>query len=655
MSTSPERLVRLLVLAVLCAAAMPGRAEAQLGALMSPGRLAKAHEKLEGASNCQQCHERGRKVTPAKCLTCHEPVAKRILEQRGVHKGVTDCVTCHVDHAGVDGELRPFDTAKFDHAATTGFALAGKHALACESCHKARSFLTTSPKCLTCHTDVHKGTLGPKCETCHPVSAAFTDAKTSFNHSVTKFPLTGAHKKAACAECHTSSTYTIARFACVDCHKTPHPPAIATTCASCHTSESWKTKTFDHSRTAFPLKGLHATVDCQSCHKQPATKVKPPSATCASCHADPHKGQFKQDCKACHSETGWKNAPFDHRANTPSRFALVDGHAGVACATCHTGLAASASLPVARKTIDFRGQKTACAACHTDVHQAELGPSCETCHTVKTFAVTSFSHPGPPDFYGGQHTTVACAKCHKATSTLAASTRASLPPRPQVAATPAIARKHAKPIATRFKATPAACAACHADSHAGQVGSTCETCHSVAGVKFKADRFTHDKSRFKLAGKHALVACAKCHKTETAAFPAGRATTTRYTGMETTCKTCHADVHLGQVSLSCETCHSNDSFKIAKYTHKRGPAGFFVGSHVRAKCESCHKPVTGMFPAGRGTTVQFAVSAACMTCHKDVHNGTLGKDCGACHRPSPLPSAHVAGVKMVRARSGVGS
>ena len=74
-----------------------GRAEAQLGALLSPGPLAKPHAELEGISNCQKCHEQGRKVTAEKCLTCHAPVADRIARRVGVHKDVkTDCVTCHV-------------------------------------------------------------------------------------------------------------------------------------------------------------------------------------------------------------------------------------------------------------------------------------------------------------------------------------------------------------------------------------------------------------------------------------------------------------------------------------------------------------------------------------------------------------------------------
>lgn len=617
-------------------------AEAQLGALVSPGPLARAHASLEGAASCQKCHERGRKVTAEKCLSCHAPIAQRIQLKRGVHSAVTECVTCHADHAGVDGELRPFDTAKFNHAAVTGFALDGKHAplaTRCESCHKTRSFLTATPSCSSCHTDVHKGSLGQKCQSCHPTNVAFTAARTSFNHDVTAFPLLGAHKRTQCSTCHVAASFKVPKFgACADCHKTPHPVAVSTACASCHTNDNWRTRRFDHSRTAFPLRGEHATVACESCHKQPATKVKPPSATCASCHADTHRGEFKQDCKACHAETGWARAPFDHQAGTPSHFALTDGHASLTCRTCHMNLGATATLPPARKVVDFRGQLTTCVSCHRDVHQSELGTTCDACHSSKTFAVATFTHPGGSDFYGGQHAPLSCASCHQHPAVLAAARRALPPPAPASRGVPAglplAATKHTQLLSTRFKGIATTCVTCHADPHRGQVGSQCESCHSVAAVKFAPDRFTHDKSQFPLAGKHRGVACAACHKTEP--LPSGPGTAVRLTGIGTTCASCHADVHLGQVSPRCETCHSVETFKTAKYEHSRALSSLFVGSHKRATCQACHKTITGVFPSGRGTAVQFKVGTQCTSCHVDVHRGALGTDCGRCHKPGLL-------------------
>ncbi len=111
-----------LLLVLLPLVSPPRRSDGQdLGNLLSPGKLSKPHAKLEGLDNCQKCHEPGRKVTAEKCLACHQPVAERIAAKKGVHRDVRgDCVSCHVEHAGVDAELRPFDPKTFDHKAETG-------------------------------------------------------------------------------------------------------------------------------------------------------------------------------------------------------------------------------------------------------------------------------------------------------------------------------------------------------------------------------------------------------------------------------------------------------------------------------------------------------------------------------------------------------
>ena len=596
------RPVRVLALATGVWLAAEGRAEAQLGSLLSPGPLAKAHASLEGLSKCEQCHEKGRKVTPEKCLACHAPIAERIRQKRGVHRTAANCVTCHVDHAGVDGELRPFDQAAFDHSGVAGFALTGKHAplaTKCAACHKARSFLTASPACSACHTDVHKGSLGPTCERCHSTSDAFATIGKAFDHSVTAYPLTGVHRTTACASCHTGKTYKVAKFStCASCHVTPHPKSFSDTCTSCHTTATWRTKTFDHARTAFPLVGKHSALDCASCHKAPAAKVKPESGTCAVCHADPHRGEFPQDCKACHTEASFAKASFNHA--TATRFPLLDKHGGLACQACHKAIARTG--PAAQRSIDFRGASTTCVSCHADPHKGALGQTCENCHSAKTFKVSTFTHARFPELFTGRHAPLACAACHKTAV---------------------------------FKGTATECAACHQDVHLGQLGTSCATCHSVAAVKFAADRFAHDRASFTLTGKHATAACGACHKTETAAFPTGRGSAVRLKGVATACQSCHADVHLGQVGSACESCHTTASFAVRTYQHRKPPRDFFVGRHMTA-CASCHKAQTRQFPAGRGTAVEFAISSRCVACHTDVHRGTLGENCRACHKPEPL-------------------
>ena len=84
--------------------AMP--AAAQLGQLISPGPLAKAHARLEGAEHCEKCHEQGRRVSPARCLACHQPVAERIAKKKGVHRNAgNDCVDDVVEAYLVSGTV----------------------------------------------------------------------------------------------------------------------------------------------------------------------------------------------------------------------------------------------------------------------------------------------------------------------------------------------------------------------------------------------------------------------------------------------------------------------------------------------------------------------------------------------------------------------
>ena len=636
-----SRVARRLAIAALLVLACAGTAHAQLGALLSPGRLAKAHASLEGVTNCLQCHSAASQVAADKCLGCHKPVADRIAKKVGVHRNVTtDCVTCHVEHAGADAELRPFDVASFDHRAETGYALDGLHApLAqqCASCHKTRSFLTASTSCASCHTDTHNGSLGASCSTCHTTSVRFTQATSGFDHARAAFPLTGAHATVACADCHANKVYKPVAFdTCAACHKNPHQPALPGACTSCHTTGAWRTTKVDHARTAFPLRGRHDTVACAACHVKPALAVTPRSDTCAACHTDPHKGVFKQDCGSCHTETSFKKGTFDH---TTTRFALVDKHSGLACAACHADAGGkaedtrqraegtrqkTAGVPAARAAsavpvpaaADFRGLKTNCDSCHTDVHRAELGTACETCHTAKSFEVTPFTHAKPRPFFDGQHASVTCQECHVETM------------RP--------VRTNVKELALRvgFPSTATQCVGCHRDIHLGQVRQTCESCHAIETRDFGVVGFSHTATTFPLTGKHSPLACEACHKVETRAYPAATGTARRLTGIGTTCVSCHQDPHAGQLKDACQTCHTVDSFHVTTYTHQhaRRRRDFFTGRHVAAQCAACHKPMPSVVKTAT-PVVGYAIPTTCTTCHTDIHRGSLGPACETCHRP----------------------
>ena len=609
---------------VLAALLLASRAGAQgLGGLVSPGKLAKPHARLEGLDKCQTCHEPGHQVTASKCLECHKPVAERIRARKGVHRDATGtCASCHVEHAGLDGDLRHFEPRGFDHSGEAGFALDGLHApLDCKACHKARSFLGLSASCASCHKDVHDGTLGATCQTCHSTSVAFRDTRKGFDHGKTRYPLTGAHARTPCESCHkTKGEYRIARFStCEDCHKNPHQPALGT-CTTCHVTASFKTlaegQRFDHAKTGYPLRGRHATVACQTCHVKPTTVVRLKYARCADCHQDPHKGLFSaEDCAACHTEAGFTPAKFDH--GTRTKFPLDGKHAAAACVACHKSATVQARVPLAQRVVDFRGANKECASCHADVHRGTLGLTCRTCHGTNSFKVSEFEHPRQPQFFQGAHAGVACEKCH-------------LPePAPETGRVKSVAA----PAVRQYKGVSFQCAACHKDPHLGQVGPNCERCHGLETKGWKADLFDHSRAKFVLAGKHETVPCARCHAKETGTFPTGSGTAVRLTGISMECRACHKDPHLGQLSPRCETCHDAASFRIEKYTHpkKKETAEFFVGKHATIACTACHFKETLGYPEGRGTAVRYSVPVSCAHCHEDVHHGALGRDCASCH------------------------
>src|SRR3979409_1061967 len=74
----------------------PGHAQ------ISPGQLSKAHQSLNGPTNCTKCHDLGRGAAQLKCLECHTEIRERITERRGMHAvwansnaGSKDCAKCH--------------------------------------------------------------------------------------------------------------------------------------------------------------------------------------------------------------------------------------------------------------------------------------------------------------------------------------------------------------------------------------------------------------------------------------------------------------------------------------------------------------------------------------------------------------------------------
>jgi hypothetical protein len=172
-----------------------------------------------------------------------------------------------------------------------------------------------------------------------------------------------------------SRTVTKFRFAsseCSDCHTDPHAgtATVGTErpgCDSCHRVTQWSE---DHDRTAFPLDTAHGELECRSCHGLPEPWVEGRvlfadlRTECASCHRDPHAGQFAPaggaaDCLSCHQGDTWSPAArFDHDRDASYR--LEGAHARVPCAGCHRSEQVDGEEVIRYKPLAQR-----CVDCHT--------------------------------------------------------------------------------------------------------------------------------------------------------------------------------------------------------------------------------------------------------------------------------------------------
>ena len=338
-----------------------------LQAQISPGPLSKAHASLSGTTQCNSCHVFGASTPTFKCLDCHKEIAEALANKHGYHSRMQmqnpngkDCARCHLEHNGESFKLIRWEPSqeKFDHR-LTGYKLEGKHAsVPCEKCHTpshmvpslralikykdpSKSFFGQTTTCTPCHSDPHKGQLGDACTKCHNVES--WKAAKEFDHSKTRYPLTGMHVKVACEKCHKPDTpggparYKDMKFdACSACHADPHHGAFKKACDACHTTSNWKTilagNDFDHSKTKYPLLGKHAQVACSACHIKDDFKKEIPFANCRDCHTpDPHKDQFdtrpkKGECAECHTLDGWKPSLFGVKEHDSSQYPLKGKH-----------------------------------------------------------------------------------------------------------------------------------------------------------------------------------------------------------------------------------------------------------------------------------------------------------------------------------------
>jgi hypothetical protein len=294
------------------------------------------------------------------------------------------------------------------------------------------------------------------------------------------------------------------------------------------------------------------------------------------------------------------------------------------CLSCHTELAGRI-----RNNQGFHGRippaERACETCHGEHHGRDAalinwGPKKQA----------GFEHASRTGFaLEGEHARVDCQKCHEPRLIIDDAVHALL-------------KKH--PERKSFLGLPTACNKCHFDEHRGQLGTTCEQCHTPKAWK-PAPGFDHSKTDFALRGAHKRVECQKCHTgtqavpTPAGTFPAPRsATFIKFEGLpHAACQDCHEDPHKGRFGERCTSCHTVESWHQVRNSQQerafhdktRFP---LKGLHLEVPCKSCHGP----FP-GRPAKFQGLAFSACPDCHVDAHLGQLEKvggkqpGCDECH------------------------
>ncbi len=296
---------------------------------------------------CASCHKNGQFTSlPTDCYSCHATDFANVASPNHVAGQFShDCTTCHSTTA--------WQPSTFDHS-KTAFPLVGAHTtVACASCHKNGQFTSLPTDCYSCHATDFANVASPNhvagqfshdCTTCHSTTAW---QPSTFDHSKTSFPLTGAHLTTDCMFCHKNGQFQGTPTDCWSCHSTdfagttnPNHQAgnFDHNCLTCHNTTAWQPATFDHNTTKFPLTGAHTSLQCQSCHT--AGNFQLVYSGCYACHSSDYNGTtnpnhasagFPTTCETCHTTTTWAGATFNH-----TWFPTSHGNANGVCATCHT-------------------------------------------------------------------------------------------------------------------------------------------------------------------------------------------------------------------------------------------------------------------------------------------------------------------------------
>ena len=408
--------------------------------------------------------------------------------------------------------------------------------------------------------------------------------------------------------------------------RSPHG-TLSIACQSCHTSMSWKpiraVPDFNHNKTAYPLRGMHASVSCTQCHtKLVFTNV---GHKCAECHADIHRGQMGAKCETCHSVKGWQVSIKDIQQHQ-NRFPLIGAHAPLTCDSCHKGAANG----------QFVGLSTTCYSCHSTEYATTNNPShakigygtdCQQCHSMDSWLGARFDHAKFTGFaLTGAHAKLDCSACH---------------------------------ANNNFTGARSACVSCHLQDFNGTTNpphrtagfsQECSSCHNTTtwlGVKFDHNTMT----KFPLTGAHVSATCTQCH--------AGG----QFVGLSTQCVSCHLtnfqatanpNHAANGIPQTCEQCHTTVNWGNASFDHSKTPFPL-TGAHLTVQCTQCHTQ-GGNYAAAPTQCVGCHLANFQQTTNPNHASSGFPQTCEQCHTTAtwlnatfdhsktlfPLTGAHIA-------------
>jgi hypothetical protein len=404
-------------------------------------------------------------------------------------------------------------------------------------------------------------------------------------------------QESSCANCHDRSNARPQSALCVDCHKDIAADvqqqrgyhgrmqnAGAGECRACHTEHKGRAadivqldrSQFNHRLTDFELTGAHASLNCATCHSK-GEAFRKATPTCIGCHKpdDVHHGQFSQSCADCHGSLSWTDAKYDHDR---TQFRLTGAHGGLACNACHIGGA-------------YKQTPKSCVGCHAtdDEHRGTRGETCAKCHSTQEWKTAKYDHLKETGFeLLGAHDKIDCIACHRS--------------------------------GNYKNKIPEDCNGCHRadDTHAARFGPKCGDCHD--NDRWRISNLDHAaRYDFALQGAHAKLDCHACHSAVAATQKLGKQ-----------CVDCHRaeDPHAGKLGEACDKCHAQQAWRSGlKFEHDLSEFPL-LGLHRLVSCAQCHATLT--FKEARTT---------CNDCHShdDVHKGSLGEKCEACHSPNGWP------------------